>query len=59
MKSLAGFGDRSLPPPVAETGRRSVGNRKERCLQRDYASFPDSRPKQGMGRQPHDFQKKV
>ena len=22
--------DRSLPPPVAETGRRSVGNRKER-----------------------------
>ena len=30
--------DRSLPPPVAEAGRRSVGNRKERL--RDYASSP-------------------
>ena len=25
-----GLGDRSLPPAVRETGRRSVGNRKER-----------------------------
>ena len=33
-----GLRDRSLPPPVAETGRRSVGNRKERL--RDYASSP-------------------
>ena len=32
--------DRSLPPPVAETGRRSVGNRKECRLRHDYASFP-------------------
>ena len=31
--------DRSLPRPVGETGRRSVGNRKERL--RDYASSPD------------------
>ncbi|MCI6374910.1 MAG: hypothetical protein MR821_06410, partial [Clostridiales bacterium] len=23
--------DRSLPPPVADAGRRSVGNRKERA----------------------------
>ena len=30
--------DRSLPRPVGETGRRSVGNRKERL--RDYASSP-------------------
>ena len=30
--------DRNLPPPAAETGRWSVGNRKERL--RDYASFP-------------------
>ena len=28
-----------------------IGNRKERL--RDYASFPDQSPKQGMGRQPH------
>ena len=34
-----GLGDRSLPPAVRETGRRSVGNRKERL--RDYASSPD------------------
>jgi len=27
--SLLRWWDRSLPPPVAETGRRSVGNRKE------------------------------
>ena len=32
--------DRSLPPPVAETGRRSVGNRKECRSRHDYASFP-------------------
>ena len=30
--------DRSLPRPVGEAGRRSVGNRKERL--RDYASSP-------------------
>ena len=29
MKSLRRVWDRSLPPPVAEAGRRSVGNRKE------------------------------
>ena len=34
--------DRSLPP-VAETGRRSVGNRKER-LRRDYAGSPGRQP---------------
>ena len=34
-----------------ETGRRSAGNRKEFRLRNDYASFPDSRPKQGLGRQ--------
>ena len=28
-----------------------IGNRKERV--RDYASFPDQSPKQGMGRQPN------
>ena len=28
-----------------------IGNRKERL--RDYASFPDQSPKQGMGWQPH------
>ena len=32
--------DRSLPPPVADEGRRSVGNRKECRLRHDYASFP-------------------
>ena len=32
--------DRSLPPAVRETGRRSVGNRKECRLRHDYASFP-------------------
>ena len=40
--------DRSLPPPVAETGRRSVENRKECRLRHDYASFPgppDSNPR--------------
>ena len=25
-----------------DEGRRSIGNRKERCFQRDYAGFPDS-----------------
>ena len=42
MKSPGGVWDWSLPPPVAETGRRNVGNRKERL--RDYASSPDRRP---------------
>ena len=37
---FAGSRDRSLPRPVGETGRRSVGNRKERH-QRDYASSPE------------------
>ena len=37
---FAGLRDRSLPRPVGETGRRSVGNRKERH-QRDYASSPE------------------
>ena len=32
--------DRSLPSPVADEGRRSVGNRKECRLRHDYASFP-------------------
>ena len=35
--------DRSLPPAVRETGRRSVGNRKECRLRHDYASFPGPR----------------
>ena len=38
-KRAWGLGDHSLPRPVGETGRRSVGNRKERL--RDYASSPD------------------
>ena len=42
MKSLRQVWHRSLPPPVAEAGRRSVGNRKERL--RDYASSPDRQP---------------
>ena len=42
-KRRRGLGDRSLPPAVRETGRRSVGNRKER-LWRDYASSPGRRP---------------
>ena len=42
MKSLKQVWDRSLPPPVAEAGKRSVGNRKERL--RDYASSPDRQP---------------
>ena len=42
-KSLRRVWDWSLPPPVAETGRRNVGNRKERHW-RDYASFPDRQP---------------
>ena len=33
--------DRSLPPPVADEGGRSVGNREERRLRRGYASDPD------------------
>ena len=45
---MYGARDRSLPRPVGETGRRSVGNRKERCLHRDYASFPDSCPSGGI-----------
>ena len=39
--------DRSSPPPVAEIGERSVGNRKERL--RDYANFPDRQPKKSTG----------
>ena len=42
MKSLKRFWDRSLPRPVGETGRRSVGNGKARL--RDYAGFPDRQP---------------
>ena len=34
-----GFGDRSLPPAVRESGRRSVGNRKERLVAR-LCEFP-------------------
>ena len=49
---MRGSGDRSLPRPVSETGRRSVGNRKECCLRLDYASFPDSRPGAGLGPKP-------
>ena len=37
-----GWRDRSLPPPVAETGRRSVGNRKEQPLGCDYAGSPEA-----------------
>lgn len=33
---------RSSPPPVADTGERSVGNRKERL--RDYANSPGRQP---------------
>jgi len=42
MKSLKQVWDRSSPPPVADAGERSVGNRKERL--RDYASSPDRQP---------------
>ena len=42
MKSLKQVWDRSLPRPVGETGRRSVGNGKERL--RDYAGFPGRQP---------------
>ena len=38
--------DRSLPPPVAETGRRSVGNRKERPGAR-LCEFPGGRERDG------------
>ena len=38
--------DRSLPPAVRGTGRRSVGNRKERL--RDYAGFPGPRLRRGQ-----------
>ena len=37
LRGEKGWWDRSLPPPVAETGRRSVGNRKEQPLGCDYA----------------------
>ena len=40
--SLLRWWDRSLPRPVGETGRRSVGNGKERL--RDYAGFPGRQP---------------
>jgi len=39
MEFLRRVWDRSSPPPVADAGERSVGNRKERL--RDYASSPD------------------
>ena len=42
------MGDRSLPPPVAETGRRSVGNRKEQ----QYAAtmrFPGCEGRKSQG----------
>ena len=42
MKSLKQVWDRSLPRPVGGTGRRSVGNGKERL--RDYAGFPGRQP---------------
>ena len=43
--------DRSLPPPVAETGRRSVGNRKERPEGRDYASSQEEESAMGNARE--------
>ena len=46
MKSLKQAWDRSLPRPVGETGRRSVGNGKERL--RDYAGFPDRQPQRSL-----------
>ena len=56
MKSLKRVWDRSLPRPVGETGRRSVGNGKERL--RDYASFPGRQPNVPMREAPKgkDFQ---
>ena len=50
---MRGQGGRSLPPPVAEAGRRRAGNRKECRLRHDYASFPDSRPLWGLGQSPN------
>ena len=50
MKSLKRVWDRSLPRPVGETGRRSVGNGKERL--RDYAGFPDRQPNVPMREAP-------
>ena len=47
-----GQGDRSPPRPVGDEGGWSVGNRKERRLRRDYASFPDLSPLRGLGRRP-------
>ena len=38
---MKGQGDRSLPRSMSETGRRSVGNRKEHRLRCDYAGSPD------------------
>ena len=49
---MKGQGDRSLPRSMSETGRRSVGNRKEHRLRCDYASSPDSGPWQGSGAGP-------
>ena len=46
-KSLRQVWDRSLPRPVGKTGRRSVGNGKERL--RDYAGFPDRQPSVPFG----------
>jgi len=42
LRAEKGWWDRSLPPPVAETGRRSVGNRKEQPLGCDYAGSPEA-----------------
>ena len=46
MKSLrlGVWGDWSPPPAVRDEGGRNVGNRKERHVWRDYASFPDWNP---------------
>ena len=51
MKSLKQVWDRSLPRPVGETGRRSVGNGKERL--RDYAGFPGRQPNVTRARSAH------
>ena len=50
MKSLRRVWDRSSPPPVADQGERSVGNRKERL--RDYANSPGRQPNAFLVRMP-------
>ena len=52
---MKGQGDRSLPRSMSETGRRSVGNRKEHRLRCDYASSPDKAPCGVWGGSPHRF----